>query len=311
MKAMVYRRYGRPEDVLERADIPEPKVGPESVLVEVAAAGVNPVDWQTMAGGLDSRFDVVFPVTPGWDLCGTVIEAGPTVTRFKRGDVVFGYARQDVVHHGCYAERISVPERLLASKPSSLDVVQAAAVPIAGLTAWQAVVDLLRVGAGESVLVQGAAGGVGGFATQIARHLGAGVIGTASPGHFANVAARGVVPIDYHGNLAVDVHRLSPDGVDAVLDLYGGDAMRVHAGLLRSSHQQKRMVSLADDGVRDIGGRYLFARPDAAELARIGELFDGGILQPPDIQTLPFTQAAQALARSRSGATTGKIVLTI
>lgn len=255
--------------------------------------------------------DVVFPVTPGWDLCGTVIETGPSVTRFKRGDVVFGYARQDVVHHGCYAERISVPERLLASKPSSLDVVQAAAVPIAGLTAWQAVVDLLRVSAGESVLVQGAAGGVGGFATQIARHLGATVIGTASPGHFTKLAAGGVVPVDYHGDLAAKLLRVVPGGVDAVLDLYGGGAMHVQARLLRPSHQQERIVSLADDGVRDIGGRYLFARPDAAGLARIGELFDDGILEPPDIQTLPFTQAAQALARSRSGDTTGKIVLTI
>ncbi|GAA2181384.1 NADP-dependent oxidoreductase [Brooklawnia cerclae] len=311
MKAMVYRRYGEPRDVLEPAEVPEPKVGPESVLVAVAAAGVNPVDWQTMAGHLDTRFDVLFPVVPGWDFAGTVVRVGPNVTRFAPGDAVFGYARQDIVHHGTYAERIAVPERAVAHKPATLDWTRAAATPIAALTAWQALVDVLDVHPGDTVLVQAAAGGVGSFATQIARHLGARVVGTASPANHETLAAAGVIPVDRHGDLAAELRRAVPGGVDAVLDMYGGSAVRLHADLLRPTRGHKRIVSLADDGVRDLGGRFLFAQPDAGELHDIADLIDRGALHVPNVRTRPLAEAAHALADSAGGMTQGKIVLTV
>lgn len=311
MKGWAYHRYGAPAEVLTLTDLPEPKIGPHTVLVDIRAAGVNPVDWQTMAGGLDSRFDIVLPVVPGWDFSGTVAAVGPSVRRFSVGDEVFGFAWADMIHHGTYAERLAVPDRLVALKPDGLDWTEAAAIPIAALTAYQALVDLLDVKATDTVLVQAAAGGVGSFAVQIATHLGATVLGTASPRNHASVAAAGATPIDYHGNLAAAVRAHAPDGVDAVLDMYGGADLHTHASLLVPTLQRPRIVSLADDGIRNIGGRFLFARPDVEQLARIGNLIVSGEIALPRLRIVPFGEAVQALEESAQGDSTGKTVMAV
>ena len=178
MRAITYSRYGG-ADVLELTEQPTPKVGPDSVLVRVRAASVNPVDWKVRAGYLDAVMDVTFPVVPGWDVAGVVERVGLDTPELQVGDEVYGYVRRDWVQGGTFAELVAAPVRTLARKPSSLSFEEAAAVPLAGLTAYQAI-RRAGVRAGQTVLVHAAAGGVGAFAVQIARSLGARVIGTAS-----------------------------------------------------------------------------------------------------------------------------------
>ena len=171
MRAITYDRYGG-SDVLQLTDQPEPKVGPDSVLVRVRAAGVNPVDWKLRAGYLDGLLDVQFPVVPGWDVAGVVERVGLDVPELAVGDEVYGYARKDWVHGGTFAELVAAPVRTLARKPASLTFEEAAAVPLAGLTAYQSI-ERVGVAAGATVLVHAAAGGVGQFAVQILRARGA------------------------------------------------------------------------------------------------------------------------------------------
>lgn len=176
MKAIIANSYGGPE-VLTYADHPEPKVGPDSFLIRVKAAGVNPVDWKILAGYLDPMLDGHFPLIPGWDVAGVVEAVGADATEYAVGDEVIGYVRKDEVQHGTFAELVAAPVRTLARKPASLSWQEAAGLPLAGLTAYQAL-DRVGVTAGETVLVHAAAGGVGSLAVQIAVAQGARVIGT-------------------------------------------------------------------------------------------------------------------------------------
>jgi len=139
MKAIQYRSYGGSE-ALEFGEVEEPKIGPDWVKVAVRATSVNPVDWKLASGGLDGALDVFFPVTPGWDVAGIVEEVGPAVTELAVGDEVFGYVRKDAVRGGTYAEKVSAPIRTLTHKPTNMSFAQAAAIPLAGLTAYQSLV---------------------------------------------------------------------------------------------------------------------------------------------------------------------------
>ncbi|WP_329494668.1 NADP-dependent oxidoreductase [Kitasatospora herbaricolor] len=307
MKAIAIRQYGGPE-VVEWTDLPDPKVGPDSVLVQVRAAGVNPVDWKVREGRLDGTFDVRFPLIPGWDVAGVVRAVGGAVTEFAPGDEVIGYVRKDSVEHGTYAELVAAPVRTLARKPAALDWAQAGGLPLAGLTAYQSLVKALRIKAGETVLVHAAAGGVGHLAVQIARALGARVIGTAGPRNHAYLRELGADPVAYGDGLAERVRELAPQGVDAALDLVGGDAVEVSAGLVADP---ARIASVADYGVVARGGHYVWGRPDTADLTALAELADEGRLTVTVACTLPLAHAASAQALSAEGRTRGKIVLLV
>ncbi len=201
MRAVTYRRFGGP-DVLEVTDLPTPKVGPDSVLIRVRASSVNPVDWKVREGHLAEVMDTVFPVIPGWDVAGVVEQVGLDTPEFRVGDEVFGYVRKDVVGGevagGTFADLVAAPVRTLAHKPSSLSFEEAAAVPLAGLTAYQTI-RRAGVQSGHTVLVHAAAGGVGSFAVQIARSLGARVIGTASESNHDYLRTLGAEPTMYGG----------------------------------------------------------------------------------------------------------------
>ncbi|WP_395298287.1 NADP-dependent oxidoreductase [Kitasatospora hibisci] len=307
MKAITYRAYGGP-DVLEYGDVPEPKLGPDSVLVRVAAASVNPVDWKIQAGYLDGVLDVVFPVIPGWDVAGVVEQVGVGVTEFAPGDEVMGYVREDMVRRGTFAEYIAAPVRTLARKPEALDFAQAAGLPLAGLTAYQALTRALEVKPGETVLVHAAAGGVGSLAVQIAVALGARVIGTAGERNHDYLRGLGAEPVAYGDGLADRVRALAPDGVDAVLDLIGGEALQLSPALLAEGG---RLASVADGAVLALGGRYVFVRPDTADLAALGELADSGRLTVEVAATFPLEQTAEAHRLNAAGHTRGKIVVTV
>ncbi|MBT2529025.1 NADP-dependent oxidoreductase [Streptomyces sp. ISL-99] len=307
MKAITYRTYGSP-DVLSYEDVPEPKLGPDSVLVRVKAASVNPVDWKIQAGYLDSALDAVFPVIPGWDVAGVVEQAGVGVSEFAPGDEVIGYVREDFVSRGTFAEYVAAPVRTLARKPANLSFEEAAGLPLAGLTAYQALVHRLRAAEGETVLVHAAAGGVGSLAVQIARALGVRVIGTASERNHAYLRSLGATPVAYGEGLADRVKALAPEGVDAVLDLVGGEALQLSPALLAPGG---RLASIADGSVLGLGGSYLFVRPDAADLAALTELAERGALSVDVAAVFPLEKAADALRLSMDGHTRGKIVITV
>src|SRR3954454_19015190 len=174
-------QYGGPDVLKLATDAPEPKVGPDFVLVRTKAVGVNPVDWKIRQGRLDGLFQTDFPVVPGWDVAGVVERVGPAVSEFCPGDEVIGYVREDHVGRGTYAELVAAPVRTLGRKPARLSWAEAAGLPLAGLTAHQALTKALTINDDDTVLIHNAAGGVGTFAVQIARVKGARVIGTAGP----------------------------------------------------------------------------------------------------------------------------------
>ncbi|GAA0657111.1 NADP-dependent oxidoreductase [Kitasatospora atroaurantiaca] len=305
MKAIAIRRYGGP-DVVEYTELPDPKVGPDSVLVRVKAAGVNPVDWKVREGYLDGILDVHFPLIMGWDVAGVVQAVGGGVTEFKPGDEVIGYVRKDTVEHGTYAELVSAPVRTLALKPAALDWAAAGGLPLAGLTAYQGLVKALRVTTGETVLIHAAAGGVGTLAVQIAGALGARVIGTAREHNHRFLRELGAEPVMYGEGLVDRVREIAPEGVDAAYDLIGGDAVEVSAQLVADP---SRIASITDFGVVARGGHYVWTRPDAADLAELAKLADQGRLKVPVASTFPLAQAGSAQALNAEGRTRGKIVL--
>ncbi|KAA6213049.1 NADP-dependent oxidoreductase [Streptomyces albofaciens JCM 4342] len=304
MKAVIAHGYGDP-GTLTYTDRPDPKVGPDSVLVRVKAAGVNPVDWKVLAGYLDPLMNVHFPLIPGWDVAGVVEAVGQDATEFDVGDEVVGYVRKDEVQHGTFAELVAAPVRTLARRPAALDWQQAAGLPLAGLTALQA---LDRVGAaeGETVLVHAAAGGVGSFGVQIAVARGARVIGTASERNHDFLRSLGAEPVTYGDGLAGRVRELAPDGVDAAVDFVGNGVIDVSQELLRDT---SRVASVADNEVKGKGGHMVWVRPDHGGLTALGDLADAGKLTVHVDTVLPLAETAEAFRRSQEGRTRGKIVL--
>jgi NADPH:quinone reductase-like Zn-dependent oxidoreductase len=307
MKAISYSRYGGPE-VLGLGEVDDPRVGPDSVLVRVRAAAVNPVDWKCREGYLDPILQPVFPVIPGWDVSGVVVRPGPAVPEFAAGDEVIGYVREDVLSRGTFAEYVAAPARTLARKPRALSFEEAAGLPLAGLTAYQVLHRVLEVKRGETVLVHAAAGGVGSIAVQLAAHLGARVIGTASERNHDFVRGLGGEPVSHGEGLAERVRGLAPEGVDAVFDSVGGDALKASANLLAP---EGRLASITDPEVVGYGGRYWFVRPDPQDLQHLSDLADQGTVTIHVSETFPLDRAADAHRLSQEGRTRGKIVVTV
>jgi NADPH:quinone reductase-like Zn-dependent oxidoreductase len=308
MRAIVVNAYGGPE-VLGIGERPEPKVGPDSVLVRVRAASVNPVDYKIVRGYLDRAFPTVFPLVPGWDVAGEVVSVGPAVTHLEVGQRVYGYARKDYIGDGTWAELVAVPARGVAPMPTSVDFVEASCLPLAGLTAYQCLVDTLAVGSGDVVLVHAASGGVGTFAVQIAAALGARVIGTSSEGSADHVRRLGGEPVGYGDGLVERVRALAPDGVDAVVDLAGGEALDVSPELMREGG---RLVSVTNAvRVKELGGHYVFVRPDVDDLTELARLVDIGKLAVYVQDRFPLDDVRAAVARAETGHVRGKVVLEV
>ena len=305
MKAVVYRRYGGPE-VLEYTDVPDPKVAQNSVLVRVRAAGLNPADHMLQAGLGESHTDAWFPVIPGWDVAGVVERVGAGVSEFAPGDEVIGYIRQDILHHGAYAELVSSPVETLVRKPRTASWPEAAGLPLASLTAYRAIIQTLNVEPGETVLIHGSAGGVGAVAAQLALAREAHVIGAASVDHHDFLRSIGVLPVAHGEGLADRVRALAPGGLDAVLDCVGKGVLRATITNLGSSRM--RACSIADGGP---GITTVFARPDRAVLRRLVEMVDEGKLRVPIAATYPLAQAAEAQAALKQPHPPGKYVLIV
>ncbi len=310
MQAITLTEFGSP-DVLTSQDMPKPLVGPDAVLIETRAAGVNPVDWKIRRGYLRGMIPHHTPLIPGWDVAGVVRAAGPAVTEFREGDEVLGYVREDHVQNGTYAELVSAPDRTVAHKPSGLEFGTAAALPLAGLTALQ-LLNAIEVGPGDVVLVHGASGGVGHLAVQLARELGASrVIGTASERNHEFLRELGAEPVSYGAGLVERVAELAGgDGiVDAAVDVIGGQALLDTPKLVR---QVRRHSSVADepDTVLGQGGQYVFVRPNSAQLSWLAERAAAGRLRVEQQRAFPLSQAAEAHRLLEEGHVRGKLVLT-
>ena len=308
MKAVRVHEYGGPE-VLRYEDAPRPEPGAGDVLVRVHAAGVNPVDWKVRAGMAKGFLNYKLPMIPGWDLSGTVEALGAGTTGWKKGDEV--YSRPDISRDGTYAEYIAVKASELARKPKTLDHAKAAAIPLAALTAWQALFDAGGLQSGQRVLVHAAAGGVGTFAVQLARWKGARVIGTASERNHEFLKELGADElIDYNKVRFED----AVQDVDLVLDTMAGETrdrswkVLKKGGILVSILGQPSQEDAARYGVRGAG---VFVQPNQKELEEIGVLVDSGKLKPVVESVLPLKEARRAHEMNQTLHTRGKIVLQV
>jgi NADPH:quinone reductase-like Zn-dependent oxidoreductase len=306
MKAIRIHEHGGRETLrYEDAPIPEPKAG--ELLVRVKAAAVNPVDVQVREGRLKELLGHELPLVLGWDASGVIEAVGEGVLKFNVGDAVF--ARPWTARQGTYAEYAVIHEREAAFKPQTLDHIRAAAAPLAALTAWQALFEAGELSEGQTVLIHGAAGGVGHFGVQFAKSAGARVLATASAGNQEFVSLLGADEVIDYGAARFEE---AADGVDVVLDTVGGETQERSFEVLR---ERGRLISIVSEPSRDLAesknvhAQLLVARPDGALLARICKMLDRGEVSPTVEVVLPLAEAQRAHELIESGHTRGKIVL--
>ena len=308
MKAVRMHAYGAP-DVLKYEDAPRPEPAAGEVLVRIHAAAVNPVDWKIRAGYLKAFREYPMPLILGWDVSGVVESVGAGVSDWKPGDAV--YSRPDIGRDGAYAEYIAVKATELGRKPKNLDHVHSAAIPLAALTAWQAMFEAGRLMAGERVLIHAAAGGVGTFAVQLAKWKGAYVIGTASAQNHDFLRDLGADEvIDYQTTPFEKAVR----DVDVILDAMGGETRQrswqvlKKGGILVSIVGPPSAEDAAAHGVRQAS---VFVQPNRSQLEEIAQLADAGKLKPIIEAVLPLSEAARAHEMNQTLHTRGKIVLQV
>lgn len=327
MRAQVYSRYGGPEVLELRTDLPEPRPGPTEVLVEVRASAVNPVDWKLRRGNLRKVLRRPFPIIPGRDFCGVVLECGSQATTVARGDEVFGLT--PLRGPGSHADRICVPEQNLALAPRRLHGFEAAAVPLAGLTAIQAG-EAAQLRPGDHVLVHGGAGAVGALVVQYVRSLGAKVSATASAHNLDYLRALGADPIDYRAERFED----RVDQLDAVIDCVGGELERRSFAVLRRGGRLVGVAGPDPDAELSLvnaiklgaptslrvlgqlarGRRYQFvsARVDHRRLVQLAQIVDKRVLEVRIDHTLGImglARLAEAHAASERGQAQGKLII--
>jgi NADPH:quinone reductase-like Zn-dependent oxidoreductase len=306
MKAVVAREYGGPE-VLKYEDVPLPRLKDDEILVRVIASGVNPADPLILNGKYAKEFGTHLPLILGYDMAGVVVKTDANVTKLKVGDPVYAY----LLWGGGWAEYCVSNEGESAVKPKSLSFTEAASVPLAALTAWQALVDVGKIQSGQTVLIHGGSGGVGSFAIQIAKARGARVIATASTANQDLLKELGAdVPIDYTKQKFDEIVH----DVDFVLDPVGRDTLARSYGVVKKGGIVVTLVSRCDETElkkHEVRGASLSSHPDATELAQITKLIDDGKIKPIVSQVLPLTDAAKADAQAATHHTRGKIVLKI
>jgi NADPH:quinone reductase-like Zn-dependent oxidoreductase len=330
MKALVFNRYGGP-DHITFADTSRPVPKPDEILVQVHDAGLNPIDYMIPKGMFKPILRFQLPATLGSDLAGIVIETGSRVTRFKPGDAVF--ASTFDLGTGALAEFALVPESAAAFKPPNLDFVQAASIPMVGLTSWQALKERAHLKPGQKVFIPAGSGGIGTFAIQLAKYLGAKVGTTTSTGNMDLVRSLGADEVvDYKKQEFEDVLR----DYDAVLGTVRGDALEKSLRILKRKSTVISLIGPPDAAFarargmnffmvflfgllsrkivrharkRGIAYSFLFVHPDGGQLAQIGELLKGGRIRPVIDKVFPFEQAKEALAYLEQGRAKGKVVV--
>jgi NADPH:quinone reductase-like Zn-dependent oxidoreductase len=331
MKAFFIDRYGKQNGTI--GEVPDPAVGVHDVLIQVHATSVNPLDSKIRTGEFKLILPYTFPLVLGNDLAGVVVRTGSAVKRFKPGHEV--YARPPEARIGTFAELIAVNENALALKPSNLDMAEAASVPLAALTAWQALVETAQVKKGQKVLIHAGSGGVGTFAIQLAKHLGAFVATTTSTANVEWVKALGAdVVIDYKQQDFANELR----DFDVVLNSLGADVLEKSVKVLKPGGQLislsgpptaefaqeqglswmlRQVMRLLSSGIRrkarkhGVSYAFLFMRADGVQLQRITSLIEAGVIKPVIDRSFPFESTAEALRYVEQGRSKGKVTITI
>ncbi|WP_078548358.1 NADP-dependent oxidoreductase [Litchfieldia alkalitelluris] len=310
MKAIVIEEYGD-KNVLVEKNIERPSISENQVLVEVHATSINPIDWKVRAGYLKEMLPFEFPIILGWDAAGVVVEVGSNVTDFKVGDSVF--TRPATTNRGTYAEYLSVDTNLLARMPEKMSFEEAASIPLAGLTAWQCLVDFGNIQKGEKVLVHAGAGGVGIFAIQIAKSLGAYVATTASENNIEFLKSLGADEvINYKENDFSEVL----NGLDLVLDSMGGDIQSKSYKVLKEKGKLVSIVqppSAEEAASFNAEAGFVWLEPNGEQLQKLADLYVEGKVKPVIGKTFDFSEQSlkEAHDLSETHHARGKIVIRV
>jgi NADPH:quinone reductase-like Zn-dependent oxidoreductase len=308
MKAEQIHHYGGPEELIYE-EASEPAINPDDVLIRVHSTSVNPIDWKIRQGQRKEQSHRSFPLILGWDVSGVIERVGAEVTGFKEGDEVYG--RPDTSRNGTYAELVAVRAAEISFKPKTLDHSNAAAVPLAGLTAWQGIFDHGQLQAGEKVLIHGAAGGVGSFAVQLAKWKGAYVIGTASENNIEFLKDLGA---DEVINYQTEHFEEKLKDIDLVFDTIGGETqaksikVMKHGAILVSTVGIQGKEALNAKGIH--GVQYM-AQSIPEQLRLLAHLIDTRKIRPVIARIMPLKEAPEAHRISEEGHTRGKIVLKV
>ncbi|WP_421385140.1 NADP-dependent oxidoreductase [Bacillus salacetis] len=310
MKAIVINQYGG-KDVLQESELEKPAIGDDQVLVEVHATSINPIDWKLREGYLKEMLPFEFPIILGWDVAGIIADTGKNVDSFKKGDRVF--ARPATTNRGTYAEYTAVDAHLLAKMPDEMSYADAAAIPLAGLTAWQCLVDFGKVKQGEKVLIHAGAGGVGIYAIQIAKSFGAEVVTTASEKNIEFLKSLGADRvINYKEE---DFSEILQD-VDFVLDSIGGDVQTSSYKVLKKNGKLVSIVSPPDEEEakkHNVNAGFLWLEPNGEQLKKLADAYSAGNLKPVIGSTFKLGEEAiqEAHALSETHHARGKIVILV
>ncbi|HLQ98410.1 MAG TPA: NADP-dependent oxidoreductase [Candidatus Dormibacteraeota bacterium] len=309
MKAIVIEQYGGAEELIEK-ELPKPVIKDNQVLIEMHATSINPIDWKVREGYMKEGMTFDFPLILGWDAAGVVSEVGENVTKFKVGDEVFA---RPAMENGTYSEYVAVEEDLVALKPQHVSFEEAASVPLAGLTAWQCIVDFGKIKAGDKILIHAGSGGVGSLGIQIAKSLGAYVLSTASGKNEAFLKELGVDEfINYE---TTDFTKVVKD-VDLVVDTMGGEILQKSLDVVKPGG---RLVSITGQPdaekakANNITAELLWLNPNGKQLAELGELMEKGKVNTHIGHTVPLTAEGlrEAHELSETHHAKGKIVISI
>jgi NADPH:quinone reductase-like Zn-dependent oxidoreductase len=304
MKAIRIHEYGD-AGTLKLEELPRLSIKDEQILVRIHDAGVNPIDWKIRQGYMKQVMPATFPMTIGQDFAGEVVEVGKNVSQFVAGDRVFGFAQ------GTYAEYAAAPVSTVARIPSSVDFATAAALPTAGSTALQIIRDVVAGKPGMTILIHGAAGGVGSYASQISRNLGARVIGTATGTDIEYLKSLGVDEIvDFKRERFED----KANGIDAAVDLVGGETLARSYSVVKQGGVLATTVQPIDETAANragIRGVQVLMRRNSADLAELARLVENGALKPRLFRTMNLSQAREAQELSETGKTQGKVILKV
>jgi len=308
MKAAYIERFGGPE-VLQYGDLPDPTAAPDEVIVDVHAASVNAADWKFRGGEYARHAEVKFPQIPGRDFSGVIASVGASVGDLKTGDAVFGVLEPG--KEGTYCEKIAIRAAVIGKKPQRLSHVDAAALALTGLTAVDSVEGTLQLKRGETILVQGGAGGVAGFAIQFAKYLGARVITTTSAANIDYVRSLGADQVvDYN---AQDFTKVVKD-CDAVFDTVGGDVAQKSFAVLRQGGRAAFIASGAQAPKPERSDVTALRPPvprSRKAMERIAQLFEAGAIRPPEVKLFRLSQAAEAHRVSEGRHFRGKLVFQV
>ena len=307
MKAIQIHQFGGPEE-LKYEEAPMPKINPDDVLIKVFATSINPVDWKVREGEM-KQIQFKFPLILGWDVSGVITEVGSDVKNFEVGQEV--YSRPDLPRNGTYAEYVAVKAGSIAEKPRSVSHVEAASIPLAGLTAWQGIFDHGQLKPGQKILIHGASGGVGTLAVQLAKWKGAYVIGTASENNIDFLKELGADEVIDYKNQQFEKELKD---IDVVFDTIGGETQKKSVEVLKIGGILVSTVGVQDEEafkVKNIQTCQFMAQSYPEQLKQMADLVDSGKLKPVINQVFPLEEIAKAQTVSEEGHTRGKIAIKV